>query len=43
MSVDWNSIGVGCIMTAITHPFTYTKVLVQVSAIAYGVLDLHVM
>ena len=31
MSVDFNSIAIGCAMTAATHPFTYAKVLVQVS------------
>lgn len=28
-SVDWNSIAIGGFMTAVTHPFTYAKVLVQ--------------
>lgn len=29
MSVDWNSIVGGCALTAMAHPFTYVKVLIQ--------------
>ena len=28
--LDWHSVAIGGAMTAITHPFTYAKVLVQV-------------